>query len=315
VEVPVVAEPGQRIRQRKPHCPERADDRALVELDREQRADERDRQERRALPEDDQHQRRRGHQRERHDRPAHVRARETEQRPVRADGDDGRDQDQVHAVLCGGGGADARQHAARALTVEGRGHGSRRRRREREDGDVVGDPHRRAVLEQLCDQRREEDDQQPRGPAEKHDGGDAEHERQRDAAGVDAFDRDREAVGECRGQKERRQAEERRRLVWRDGKGDRGSAGDSETGRADGHDHCEEPRRRQDAARHVALPVQVVVDLEAEAAERNEHKSQNGGDGDESRLPVQQREPPPRGFTGNAADSQRCRARRHPPEG
>ena len=53
VEVAVVAEARQRIRQREAHRTQGANDRALVELDREQRPDERDRQERRALPEHD----------------------------------------------------------------------------------------------------------------------------------------------------------------------------------------------------------------------------------------------------------------------
>ncbi len=64
VEVAVVAEPGQRIGQRELHRAERAIGRALVERDREQRADERSREEWRALPEHDEHQRRRRHQRE-----------------------------------------------------------------------------------------------------------------------------------------------------------------------------------------------------------------------------------------------------------
>jgi len=79
VEVAVVAEPGQGVRQCEAHRAERADDRALVELDCEERADERDGQEWRPLPEHDEHQRRGSHQRERHDRPANVRASEAEQ--------------------------------------------------------------------------------------------------------------------------------------------------------------------------------------------------------------------------------------------
>ena len=46
VEVAVVAEPGQGIGQREPHRPERTIGRALVEGDREQRADERGREHR-----------------------------------------------------------------------------------------------------------------------------------------------------------------------------------------------------------------------------------------------------------------------------
>ena len=72
VEVAVVAEAGEGIREREPHRAERAVGRALVEGDCEQRSDERDRKHRRALPEHDQHQRCRGHERERDDRRAHV---------------------------------------------------------------------------------------------------------------------------------------------------------------------------------------------------------------------------------------------------
>ena len=43
VEVTVIAEPGQRIRERQSHRPQRAMRRALVQRDREQRPDERDR--------------------------------------------------------------------------------------------------------------------------------------------------------------------------------------------------------------------------------------------------------------------------------
>src|SRR5215211_5212081 len=69
MEMPVVSESGQRVRQGEPHGPKRADDRALVELDREQWPDERHREERRALPEHDQHQGGGGHHREWDNRP------------------------------------------------------------------------------------------------------------------------------------------------------------------------------------------------------------------------------------------------------
>ena len=64
VEVAVVAEAGERVGEREPHRLELPKDRALVERDRGERADERGRQERRALPEHGQHQGQRGHDRE-----------------------------------------------------------------------------------------------------------------------------------------------------------------------------------------------------------------------------------------------------------
>ena len=56
VEVPVVAEPGQRVGERKPHRAQRAVRRSLVEGDRDQRPDERRREHRRALPQHHEHQ-------------------------------------------------------------------------------------------------------------------------------------------------------------------------------------------------------------------------------------------------------------------
>ena len=117
VEMSMVAEARKGVRQGQAHGPERADDRALVELDREQRADKRNREERRALPEDDEHQRCGSHQGEGHDRPADVRAGEGEERAARTDGDDRRDQDEVDRVLRRCGGANAGQHATRAARV------------------------------------------------------------------------------------------------------------------------------------------------------------------------------------------------------
>ena len=72
VEVAVIAESRQGIGEREAHGPQCAVGGALVERDRQQRPEERDRQERRALPEDDQDERGRPHERENHDRPANA---------------------------------------------------------------------------------------------------------------------------------------------------------------------------------------------------------------------------------------------------
>ena len=65
VEMAMVAEPGQRIGEGEPHGLQGAVHRALVQGDGDERADERDREERRALPEDGEHQAHRSHDRER----------------------------------------------------------------------------------------------------------------------------------------------------------------------------------------------------------------------------------------------------------
>ena len=183
VEVAVVAEAGEGIREREPHRAERAVSRALVEGDCEQRSDERDREHRRALPEHDQHQRCRGHERERDDRRAHVCLHQVQVRLVGAECDRGRDQHDVHDVVGGGGDHDASDHRADALALDRRDQSARRKCDEREHGDVEGDALQRAVLGELDDGGRGEQEERPGRPPEEHDRGDCEDERERgDAA-------------------------------------------------------------------------------------------------------------------------------------
>ena len=126
VEVAVVAEPRQRVGQREPHRAERAVGRALVEGDREQRADEGRRQEGRALPENDEHERGRRHQREDHDRPAQARSDQLEERSPRRDGHDERDESEVDRVL--GEGRDSDLGDQRVDSIPGdEGHEASRR--------------------------------------------------------------------------------------------------------------------------------------------------------------------------------------------
>ena len=210
VEMPVVAEPGQRIGQREPHRAQGAVGRALVERDREQRADERGREERRALPEHDEHQRRRRHQREDHDRPAQALADQREERPPRRDRDDERNQDQVDAVLGRCRDADLGGQGVGPVSGDEADEEAADGRRACEDGSVVGDPDERPVLGQLDENRCREGHQDAGIPAEEHDRTGREDERERDAAAVRALDGDRVAAGEGRGGEERRDAEEQR---------------------------------------------------------------------------------------------------------
>jgi hypothetical protein len=102
------------------------------------------------------------------------------------------------------------------------------------------------VLHELGEGRSEKDDEQPCRPTEQDDGGDAEHKRQGDAAGVHPVDRHGESIGERRGDEQGGQPEQRRRGVRIDGeRGDRG----------DGHARSEETHGRDDreqAAREAA---------------------------------------------------------------
>ena len=93
--------------------------RALVQRDREQRPDERDRKDRRALPEHDEHQCCRRHERKRHDGRAHMRPHQLEVRLAAAECDCRRDQDDVDDVVGSGRKHDSRDYGADALTMDG----------------------------------------------------------------------------------------------------------------------------------------------------------------------------------------------------
>ena len=84
--------------------------------------------------------------------------------------------------------------------------------RDREHRCVVGHPDRRPVLEQLHDRRGEPDDHAGL-PAVEHDGRGTEDEAERDAAGVDAVERDRVALGERRGREQAGDPRERHRVA------------------------------------------------------------------------------------------------------
>ena len=197
VEVAVVPEAGQGIGQREPHRPQLAEGRALVERDREQRADERRGQERRALPEDDEHQRGRRHQREGKDRDRDARAHDAGERLAGADADDEADQEQVDAEVDERGDDDLREHEHGRIPAQLRDRRAGDDRRDRENGRVVADADRRPVLEELHDRCGEADDHAGL-PAVEDDARRAEDEAERDAAGVDPVERDRVALRERR---------------------------------------------------------------------------------------------------------------------
>ena len=210
VEVAVVPEPGQRVGEREPHRPQLAEGRALVERNREQRPHERSREERRALPEHDQHQRRGRHQRKRQSSDLDARPRDVEERLPGADPDDEADQQQVHAEVGERGDDDLGEDEHRFVAAERRDGETRHDRRDREHGGVVAHPDRGPVLEQLHDRRGETDDHAGL-PAVEHDGRRTEDEAERDAAGVDAVERNRIALGERRRREQAGDPRERHR--------------------------------------------------------------------------------------------------------
>jgi len=198
VKVAVVSEAGQRIRQGKSRGAHGAQQRSLVELDREQRPRERQREPGRLLPDDDQRQHAGAHQGERHDRLRDTRADQASPRaPVRA-GDDRRDQEDVHDV------ATYVATTTRATVWAGVSRPDRRDREpgdrcgQRERGRVVGDANRRSTLDQLHDSRRRADDEHARRPPEENHGRQPEYEGERDAVGVEVVDGNKESVGQER---------------------------------------------------------------------------------------------------------------------
>ena len=213
VEVAVVAEAGERVGEGEPHRLQRAEGRALVQGDREQRADERDREHGLALPEHDEDQRRRAHQRERHAHRAQRGVDRVPEGPVRARADGGRRKQDVREEERDGTGGDADDEREVARL---RDHVHRDRageRRERERGHVVGHPDARPVLQDHRDRGGNRDDEHPRRPAEQVDRGDAEHEHQRDARRVDPVQGHREALCDGRGCEEHDEADQLRRRV------------------------------------------------------------------------------------------------------
>ena len=203
----MVAETGQRVGQREPHRLQRRERRALVERDREQRADERHRERRRALPQDDEHQRRRRHERERRRRLLRVVPDQLEERLAGADGEHRADQHEVddpvveEARRSRAGRCSAPTELSGICSIDEPG----RERGEREHRAVVGDAQRRAVADQVRDRRPAGRDDHAGLPAEEQDRGDREDEAERDAAGVDALDGHREALGEDHAEEEPRE--------------------------------------------------------------------------------------------------------------
>ncbi len=254
VEVAVVAELGQGVGERQPHRPQLAEGRALVERDRKQRADERGRQERRALPEDHEHQRRRRHQREGHRRDRDARPRHAQERLPRADADDEADQEQVDAVEGESRDEDLSEDESRLVPAQGCDCRAGDGRGHRHHGGVVDDPDRRPVLEHVHDRRRHPDDDTG-FPAVEHDRRGAEDEAERDAAGVDPVQRHGVALGERRRRQQPRDPRERREIACRDRERDRGRCGDRKAHDRDRQHDRREPRGHLRPRAHKVVPT------------------------------------------------------------
>ena len=249
VEMAVVAESRKRVGQGEPHRAELAERRTLVERDREQRADERAGENRRALPEDDEDQRCRAHQRERESRDREARPRNLEHGLAHAHPDDDADQDHVDRVVDERRDPDLSDDVRRTGAVERRQRRACRGTRRGEHGGVVANAQRRSMLEQLHDRRGEADDH-ARLPAVEDDRRHGKDEGQRDAAGVDPVERDGVALGERRGREQAGDPDERQQAARRGRERGRGCDRHDDARQVDRDDDGREPRGHRSPEAH-----------------------------------------------------------------
>jgi hypothetical protein len=198
VEVAVVAEPRERVREREPHGAQRAEGRALVERDREQRPDESDREGRRAHPEHVQDQRGRAHQRERHHRQVDARLDQLPERAARVERDDRAREQHVHGVEGRRADRDALDDRRRVGAGQQRHEGARGAGGERVGARVVDDADHRSMLGEADEQGGREDDDHAGRRVEQSDARDDEHEHQRHAARLDVVEWNGESLRERR---------------------------------------------------------------------------------------------------------------------
>ena len=237
MKVPVVSEAGERIRERQAHRAQGAVRRALVERDREKRADQRNREHGRAFPEHHEHHGRRRHEGERNHRRAGVVQDQADVRLPRADGDGGGDQDDVHPRVCGCRYDDTCDERADAVPVDRRDQRAGHERHDREHRDVEGDALERTVLQEMDRSGCDEQQDRSRRPAVQDDCCDREHEGERDdAAAAFRVDRHRKALGERGRADQSSEAEQLTTAVGRRREGGAGRDQDTEARQTNGED-------------------------------------------------------------------------------
>ena len=296
VEAAVVAETSERVGQSESHRLHGLVGRALVERNREERADECERQHGLALPEDDQRQRCRGHERERRRRLRDVLLRDREEGAPGARREDGADQDEVDdPVVEEPADHDLRHEARDRVPVDVLDREPGHECREREHRAVVGDAQRRAPLEKMRDHRPSGGDDHARRPPEQDDRGDGEDEAEGDAAGADSLHRHGEPLRDGHAHEESGELSQilrrrRRSDVAIDGVGERRSARNDH-----GHDDRQYLGRNRSRSRsfragesrlvfspHRYLPYEVRGRLPAEVAHQAaEIPKTNGNDAGE----------------------------------
>ena len=241
VEVPVVAEPCERVGERQAHRLQRAVHRALVERDGDERADEGRGEERRPLPEDGQHEADRGHDREGNDRPVDGVLQERQEGLAGPAGDDAGGEQDVDGVERDRRKENLDEESADArIGADEDGRCACRAAGERVDRAVVGEPDRGPPLNELDRRPRDEADHDRGRPAVDDGGADDEDRGQRDAAGGDPLDRHRVGLDEGRrhGEREHAAYDAERRLGHAEGD----SGGDE---RRDGREGDRDQKRKK----------------------------------------------------------------------
>ena len=198
VEVAMVPEPRQWIRQREPHGLQLPVYRALVQRDRDDGADERGGQERRAVPEHGEHEAEGGHDREGDEGRGGGLGEELLQRLARRAGDDEGDEHEVDDVegRCRDEGLQG--EPAEALLVAEKACCGRGSRSQGVDTAVVGDPGKVAPAPDLYGDLSDEGDDDGRFPAVDDRCPDDEDRRERCASHGHVLERDGEGLGDRR---------------------------------------------------------------------------------------------------------------------
>ena len=174
-----------------------------------------------------------------------MRPHQLEVRLAAAERDRSRDQHDVDDIVGSGREHDSRYDRTDALAVDGSDQQTCGEGDESENCDIERDPLQRSVLRELDDGCRREEKQCAGGPAEEHDRGNGEHEREREhaAAGL-GVDRHGEAFGERRSRGERGEADQRATAVCCGREGVTGRDEDTEARQTDRENEGVKPAGR-----------------------------------------------------------------------
>ena len=151
------------------------------------------------------------------------------------------------------------------------------------------------MLPELDDRGGGEQEERARRPAEEHDRGNGEDERQRDdAPALLRVDRNGEAFGKRRGSGKRSEAHKRAGAVTGRREDVTGSGENSKARQADGEDEGGKPAGRDRLGAHVSLePSELDERVPGELARDGRNEDQDRNEADRFGLPLQHPFVPP----------------------